>query len=163
MAEETDPFIQFFFQTIETIVRKEPNGTTLLELLQTVVPTLTAQDVLNSAADRNSAFKTLKLRIHPDKHPSSCRAQTTTLFQEMQEFFSDCCKNLVFVTTASTLSNNRGARDPKCKQASCGEHDNIDETFEEYRRYVRHLYHNVGLSMTCDMDAIKRHYWVSLK
>ena len=27
---------------------------------------------------------------------------------------------------------------------------------------MRHLYHDVGLSKSCDMDHIKRHYWKSL-
>lgn len=38
-------------------------------------------------------------------------------------------------------------------------------TIESYRnisRYVKHLFHDVGLSQSCDMDHIKRHYWKSL-
>ncbi len=36
------------------------------------------------------------------------------------------------------------------------------ESYKNISRYVKHLYQDVGLSQSCDMDHIKRHYWKSL-
>jgi glutathionyl-hydroquinone reductase len=42
----------------------------------------------------------------------------------------------------------------KCNKRPISSYKNIS-------RYVRHLYHDIGLKETCDMDHIKRHYYGS--
>lgn len=53
-------------------------------------PELKPEDVFVGAI-RAKAFKSLKLRIYPDKHPDG---DTTALFQKAQMFYDSCCMNL---------------------------------------------------------------------
>lgn len=93
----SDPFRQVFLDHVKTIISKEPNRESLFELLKVATPSLDDDGVLQDSA-RTSAYRTLKLRIHPDKHPTG---DTTALYQEMQLFYERCCTNL------STAHNNK--------------------------------------------------------
>ena len=85
----TDPFRQFFLDTVEKVAAQEPNEESFLELLQLVSSDLTLNQMLTSKSDeRRKIFKALILRIHPDKHPNDTRA--TKLFQNVQNFYKDC-------------------------------------------------------------------------
>jgi hypothetical protein len=107
--EPADPFRQFFLTTIQSIVRQDPNASSLLQLLQTVAPSLTV-DQISDSVDRNKAFKLLKLRIHPDKHLSDLN-QATKLFQDVQEFFHRCCRQIehggAIAETSSSVQNRK--------------------------------------------------------
>ena len=130
MTEAVDPFRQLFLSSIQTIIRQDPDYPSLLQLLQTVVPTLTSEQVFDSA-DRNKAFRLLKLRIHPDKHPSDLN-QATKLFQDVQEFFNHCCKKLdndsVLVASSNNISKKRKAT---------REEQDSDETIGTHQRNLR--------------------------
>lgn len=85
-----DPFRQLFLDQVRLVVAKEANIETLHEVLRLASPSLTESEVL-AESSRTKAFKTLQLRIHPDKHPGE---DTTKLFQDVKAFFDLCCKNL---------------------------------------------------------------------
>jgi hypothetical protein len=85
-----DPFRQLFLDQVRVVVAKEVNRETLYELLRLAVPSLTESAVLIESS-RTKAFKTLQLRIHPDKHPSG---DTTKLFQDVKAFYDRSCRNL---------------------------------------------------------------------
>eukprot|EP00555_Chaetoceros_dichaeta_P014286 CAMPEP_0198256894 /NCGR_PEP_ID=MMETSP1447-20131203/6688_1 /TAXON_ID=420782 /ORGANISM="Chaetoceros dichaeta, Strain CCMP1751" /LENGTH=485 /DNA_ID=CAMNT_0043943645 /DNA_START=45 /DNA_END=1502 /DNA_ORIENTATION=- len=127
-----DPFRQFFLDTIETILQEEPNDESLYKLLRTTSPNLSLDQVnsrsvsdsssssssstiLTSTSSSNNnekgserrskALRTLKSRIHPDKHPHDKRA--TYLFQNVQIFYDDCCATIELSTSSSSSSSSK--------------------------------------------------------
>jgi len=118
----TDPFRQFFLNTIEDILKEEPSKESLHKLLITATPNLTVDQIVlsscarknntnrNNSADGNAslkALKTLKSRVHPDKHPQDKRA--TELFQSIQIFYDDCISSPQ-PKPSSSLNNSRKRR-----------------------------------------------------
>merc|ERR1712008_262679 len=97
--------------TIESILEEEPNDESLLKLLKTTSPAISLDQItdgspsttplltggttntVQSSERRSKALRTLKSRIHPDKHPQDKRA--THLFQNVQLFYDDCCATLI--------------------------------------------------------------------
>ena len=124
---EPDLLRKYLLTTIPTIINKDPNASSLLQLLQTVDPSLTV-DQISDSVGRNKAFKSLKLRIHPDKHPSDLN-QATKLFQDVQEFFHRCCQQLEYggaiMETLSSVGDNNNNNNRKRK--STAEDYNEDE------------------------------------
>ena len=86
-----DPFRAHFLRHVRHIITNEPGKEALHNLLGFISPELTEQDVADFCK-RNKAFKELKLRIHPDKHPND--NSVTALFQDVQKFFDACCRIL---------------------------------------------------------------------
>jgi len=82
-----DPFRQVFLDQVRVAISKEANNETLYELLKIATPSLAACDI-SEELRRKKAFKTLQIRIHPDKHPGG---STTTLYQDVQSFYEACC------------------------------------------------------------------------
>jgi hypothetical protein len=90
-----DPYRKLFLAQAEFIVAKEPNGRHLHELLRLTVPELLLEDVKQSNATRSKAFKALKLRVHPDKHPENDSDTATKIFQDCQTFHDACSLRLL--------------------------------------------------------------------
>ena len=86
-----DPFRQLFLEQIRLILEKDPSKESMHEMLKMASPYLTEADVMVSAT-REKAFKTLQLRIHPDKHADKDTA--TQVFQDVQTFYDRCCQSL---------------------------------------------------------------------
>ena len=99
----SDPFRQFFLDTVEKVISQPPNDEqSLLTLLQIASPNLSLEKLLSSRnEERHKIFKALILRIHPDKHPNDTRV--TELFQNVQNFYHDCCHE-IFDTAAASSS-----------------------------------------------------------
>jgi len=89
---KTDPFRKFYLDQVQFIIEKEPSIGSLHDLLRMSTPEITLEKIKNEI-HREKAFKLMKLRIHPDKHPDSVNT-ATRLFQEVQMFFERCCDRL---------------------------------------------------------------------
>lgn len=102
-----DPFRQLFLDQVRVVVAKEANRETLHELLRLAVPSLTESAVIIESS-RTKAFKTLQLRIHPDKHPSG---DTTKLFQDVKAFYARSCRNLCKIPKMKGNPNSPSSAD----------------------------------------------------
>lgn len=85
-----DPFREMFLRQVRSIISLEPSIEALHKLLTTVAPELTEDDILDSVAKRDKAFKELKQKLHPDKHPED--ASLTDLLRDSKRFNAKCCK-----------------------------------------------------------------------
>lgn len=139
----TDPFRQFFLDTIETILQEEPNEDSLYKLLVTTSPNLSLDHIINARSisdssasssasssvsstttlttgtttneKRSKALRTLKSRIHPDKHPHDKRA--TYLFQNIQIFYDECC---AAIESQSSTPSGSSSSSSSCKSTGGG-------------------------------------------
>eukprot|EP00485_Elphidium_margaritaceum_P020152 CAMPEP_0202725438 /NCGR_PEP_ID=MMETSP1385-20130828/181982_1 /ASSEMBLY_ACC=CAM_ASM_000861 /TAXON_ID=933848 /ORGANISM="Elphidium margaritaceum" /LENGTH=369 /DNA_ID=CAMNT_0049391507 /DNA_START=46 /DNA_END=1155 /DNA_ORIENTATION=+ len=82
----SDPYRRLFLDQLEVILDKEPSRKALLELLQTATPWISS---LGGPKETKKHFKTLLLRVHPDKHPQDV-SRSTRLCQDAQNFYDDC-------------------------------------------------------------------------
>ena len=106
----SDPFRQFFLESIQATLQQEANQEAILALFKFVTPSLTIDDMLAmDTKDRNKMMKVLKTRIHPDKHPNE--PSVTQLFQNVQVFYDECIAN---------ISNHSSSRDRDSKSSSKG-------------------------------------------
>ena len=88
-----DPFRRLILDTVSVIVKKEPNGDALIELLKVATPELDENEVLKDSGKRDKLFRVLQKRIHPDHHaPGDDRV--TTLFQDVHSFYESCVANI---------------------------------------------------------------------
>lgn len=107
----TDPFRRLILDTVSVIVKKEPNGDSLIELLKVATPDLDENEVIKDSNKRDKLFRVLQKRIHPDHH-SQGDDTVTALFQDVQPFYDRCVANIhkrpskVKPTPASSTSNN---------------------------------------------------------
>lgn len=90
-------------QIVEMIEQK-PSRECLLILLKIGDPPITDADV-DDETKRSSAFRKLKLLIHPDKHPND--GKCTKLFQDVQSFYESSIKEL----------HRRPKTKPKCSHS----------------------------------------------
>lgn len=89
----SDPFRQYFLESIQTTLQQEASQESLLALFRFVTPSLTMDQVLRMPPkERNKVLKVLKTRIHPDKHPND--PSVTQLFQNVQIFYEECILSL---------------------------------------------------------------------
>ena len=88
-----DPFRRLILDTVSVIIEKDPNGDTLVELLRVATRDLDDDETLADSAKREKLFKTLKLRIHPDKHTGDME-RATALYQNVQPFYDRCVANI---------------------------------------------------------------------
>lgn len=96
----SDPFRQYFLESIQTTLQQKANQESLLALFRFVTPSLTLDQVLTMPPrERHKIFKILKTRIHPDKHPHD--PSVTQLFQNVQIFYDEC---LAFLAAGGALS-----------------------------------------------------------
>lgn len=105
-------FRRLILDTVAVIIAKPPSASALIELLRIATPGLaesesSADHVVRDEARRERHFKTLKLRIHPDKHPGDERV--TALYQDVQTFY-DRCVEKVNEPPAKTTKNDNGSK-----------------------------------------------------
>mmetsp|Transcript_12932 Transcript_12932/g.24290 ORF Transcript_12932/g.24290 Transcript_12932/m.24290 type:complete len:428 (-) Transcript_12932:127-1410(-) len=101
----SDPFRQYFLESIHNALQQEASHESLLALFRFVTPSLTMSQVLNmSPKERNKLVKVLKSRIHPDKHPND--SSVTKLFQNVQIFYEECILSLENAVSSSGGSTN---------------------------------------------------------
>ncbi|CAD7926213.1 unnamed protein product [Amoebophrya sp. A120] len=84
-----DPFRQLFLQSVEENLADSPSFETLAMLLKLANPSFKRQQCSDDNL-RERAFKSLKLRVHPDKHNNDQKA--TELFQRLQEWYRDAVR-----------------------------------------------------------------------
>eukprot|EP00562_Extubocellulus_spinifer_P003417 CAMPEP_0178487340 /NCGR_PEP_ID=MMETSP0696-20121128/9273_1 /TAXON_ID=265572 /ORGANISM="Extubocellulus spinifer, Strain CCMP396" /LENGTH=405 /DNA_ID=CAMNT_0020115033 /DNA_START=233 /DNA_END=1447 /DNA_ORIENTATION=+ len=107
----TDPFRRLILDTVSVIVKKEPNGDSLIELLKVATPDLDESEVIKDSNKRDKLFRVLQKRIHPDHH-SQGDDTVTALFQDVQPFYDRCVANIhkrpskVKPKPAASTSNN---------------------------------------------------------
>ena len=89
----TDPFRRLILDTVSVIVKKEPNGDSLIELLKVATPDLDENEVIRDSNKRDKLFRVLQKRIHPDHH-SQGDDTVTALFQDVQPFYDRCVTNI---------------------------------------------------------------------
>ncbi len=97
----TDPFRQYFLDSVQSTMNEEPGEMTLLALLKFAIPNLTLDMMYDMMVNHNSnngkgdlqkCLKTLKSRIHPDKHPGGASTLATKLFQDVSIYYEQCLK-----------------------------------------------------------------------
>lgn len=91
-------FRKLLLDTVSTIIQQPPSTSALIELLRVASPQalLTSNDtqrtksseIVKNVQQREKLYRTLQLRIHPDKHVDGGRA--TELFQEVTSFYEKC-------------------------------------------------------------------------
>ena len=93
-------FRRLLLDTVSTVIAQPPSTASLIDLLRIATPSLLAsissskqqQDdahaIVRDASQREKLFRTLQLRIHPDKHSGEERA--TALFQDVTTFYGKC-------------------------------------------------------------------------
>mmetsp|Transcript_30374 Transcript_30374/g.69291 ORF Transcript_30374/g.69291 Transcript_30374/m.69291 type:complete len:317 (+) Transcript_30374:3-953(+) len=94
---------RLLLEQVESVVRQPPSASALVELLRIATPSLrdwddgdganggggsSPLDAVRDGRRRERLFRTLRLRIHPDKHAGGERA--TALFQRVGEFYEEC-------------------------------------------------------------------------
>lgn len=106
-----DPFRRLILDTVAVAISKPPSASALIELLRIASPnaSLTESDVTSQdSTKRDKLFKTLKLRIHPDKHPGDESERVTELYQNVGTFYDKCVA--AGRTSTARASTNSGTR-----------------------------------------------------
>ena len=94
-------FRRLLLDTVATTIAQQPSSNSLIELLRITTPSLTinnrkqwdeAYAKVKDVSQREKLFRTLQLRIHPDKHPGDERA--TALFQDVTLYYQKCVEAL---------------------------------------------------------------------
>lgn len=85
-----DPFRKVFLDQVQVVIEKEANKENLFELLKIASPSLKKLEVSQNKL-RTKAYRALRLRIHPDKHPGN---DTTVLYHNVADFYNECCEIL---------------------------------------------------------------------
>ena len=93
-------FKRLLLDTVATVILQPPSTSSLIELLRITTPTLLSSNEeqykesfasVHDTSKREKLYRTLQLRIHPDKH-SDTRA--TQLFQDVAEYYKKCCEEM---------------------------------------------------------------------
>jgi len=93
-------FKRLLLDTVSTVILQPPSTSSLIELLRITTPTLLSSNeeqykessaIVHDAFKREKLYRTLQLRIHPDKH-SDTRA--TELFQDVAAYYEKCCEEM---------------------------------------------------------------------
>jgi len=81
-------FRRLLLDTVATAIAQPPSSSSLIELLRIATPRLLQQpEEIRDATKRDKFFRTLQLRIHPDKHDDE---RATVLFQDTTLFYAQC-------------------------------------------------------------------------
>lgn len=84
---------QLLHHVEKLLLHQRPCRESLFALLQLCHPDLEPSSVEAPVA-REKAFRAVKARLHPDKHPALAKTRVTRLFQNVQTFYMDCCHAL---------------------------------------------------------------------
>jgi hypothetical protein len=94
-------FRRLLLDTVDATIKQSPSTNALIELLRITTPSLASNnskqrndsyEKVRDVPQREKLFRTLQLRIHPDKHPGDERV--TALFQEVTLFYQRCVEVL---------------------------------------------------------------------
>jgi len=112
-------FKRLLLDTVATVILQPPSTSSLIELLRITTPTLLSSNeeqykesstIVHNILKREKLYRTLQLRIHPDKH-SDTRA--TKLFQDVAEYYEKCCEEMEredmrqkYTSQQSSFTNN---------------------------------------------------------
>ena len=117
---------RLLLEQVESAVRRPPSASALVELLRIATPSLRdwddgdgangdPLDALRDERRRERLFRTLRLRIHPDKHADGERA--TALFQRVGEFYVEC---VAVVEAEAGVSGGGGCNGPQHQHWTSG-------------------------------------------
>jgi len=81
-----DPFRRIFLDQVEHTIKEEPSKEALLALLRLATPGI---EKLGSSSETTKMFKSLLLRVHPDKHPNDMQ-RATRIYQDVRPFYDAC-------------------------------------------------------------------------
>ena len=88
----SDTYRRLFLDMLEKLLEKEPSRESMLELLQLATPRV-EESSLDKDTDHRKLFRTLVVRVHPDKHPNDVE-RATRLCQDAKIFYDKCLTSL---------------------------------------------------------------------
>jgi len=94
-------FRRLLLDTVSTAIAQPPSSSSLIELLRIATPSLLASSTdakqregagakVRDKQRRDKLFRTLQLRIHPDKHAGEYHERATVLFQDVTTYYTVC-------------------------------------------------------------------------
>jgi hypothetical protein len=86
-----DPFRRIFLDQVEHTIKEEPSKEALLALLRLATPGI---EKLVSSSETTKMFKTLLLRVHPDKHLNDMQ-RATRIYQDVRPFYDACLVSVI--------------------------------------------------------------------
>jgi hypothetical protein len=133
MTGET-PFKRLLLDQVSNTISQSPSTTSLIELLRLTTPSLQTSNAnqrkesyakVRNVSSREKMFRTLQLRIHPDKHPGD--ESVTALFQEVTLFYQKCVEAMEKEDSGQWSKNvcNIDATKPKTAKAAHGDYENV--------------------------------------
>ena len=93
-------FKRLLLDTVATVILQPPSTSSLIDLLRITTPTLLSSNeeqykessaIIHDTRKREKLYRTLQLRIHPDKHSDN---RATQLFQDVAEYYKKCCEEM---------------------------------------------------------------------
>jgi len=107
-------FRNLILAQVESVVHDKPPGRdSLYDLLKIATPELKVHAVDNTS-QRESAYRSLKILIHPDKHARALRNEpnelrrVTKVFQETSAYYNACCARLAMESPGMSSNNSLG-------------------------------------------------------
>ena len=88
----SDTYRRLFLDMLEKLLEKEPSRESMLELLQLATPRV-EESSLDKDTEQRKLFRTLVVRVHPDKHPNDVE-RATRLCQDAKIFYDKCLTSL---------------------------------------------------------------------
>ncbi|CAB9500549.1 expressed unknown protein [Seminavis robusta] len=115
-------FRNLILAQVEAVVYdKPPSRQSLYELLKIATPDLKLHMVDNTS-QRQSAYKALKVLIHPDKHAKALKndkkelQRVTKIFQETSAYYNVCCSRLALESPSMGDNNSFGETETPTKK-----------------------------------------------
>lgn len=134
-------FRNLILAQVEQVVHDKPAGRdSLYDLLKIATPDLKLHAVDNTS-QRESAYKSLKILIHPDKHAKALKndkkelARVTRIFQETSAYYNVCCSRLAAESPGMSSNNSLGETTMR-----------TNETRQTSKGRSRHAYDNANIS-----------------
>lgn len=137
-------FKRLFLDTVATTITQPPSTNALIELLRITTPSLQisnakqrnkAYNKVRDTTQREKLFRTLQLRIHPDKHPGD--EQVTALFQEATLFYQKCVEVMESEDRRQSIENDNCNIDATKSRAATrtteahGDYENVQYAKEQ--------------------------------
>lgn len=111
-------FRNLILAQVESVVHDKPaSRDSLYDLLKIATPDLKIHAVDNTS-QRESAYKALKILIHPDKHAKALKndrkelQRVTKIFQETSAYYNVCCSRLGIESPGMSSNNSLGETNP---------------------------------------------------
>ena len=121
---------QILYHVDKLLLSQPPSRTSLQKLLILANPNTqqtpdSIHTLITNPVAREKAFRQLKAKLHPDKHPRDAE-RVTKLFQNVQQYYMDCCH-------AMTADGGRGNTTTTTTTTTT-------EDYSEGRRYSKQTY-----------------------